>query len=209
MKKYLRLEPFFLLICLMSNVVLADDLQEKIDLKKKQLIEIKNGKLYSIDWYSFKPIDIATSPKLVFQIRQDRSISNTQDCGKLFARTIYITGAGDENVQMDSSEFDEFVGAKDYLKSFTDAWDTLDKDKTKGIYYNFGKLENAQKGTDAQFSGQLHAFGDRDGLRFEIVNKGSSKVVFATSDLKVINQFNVGVNDLQKFLKAHRFEECL
>jgi hypothetical protein len=202
---------FFIFVVLAGlSPLRAQEAQEKVDIKKKQLFEIKYGQLWAVDFYNFPPVQVNGASKLNFVIRQERSIANTQDCGKLTDRSIQIkTGSGSDLIRIDSPAYDEFVAAKDYFKSFEDAWDTLDKDKSKILIYDFGAPAASQKNSQPQYAGRLSLEGDRENLTFSIRYMPNNSQMFSTSDIKVIGQFNLLVNDVQKFLKSHRFEECL
>lgn len=204
---------FSSIILILSTTVYADDNQEKIDLSKRSLIEYKSGYLSIIDFYSFKPIEINSSPRLNFKIRQEKVSLNTQDCGRLGPREILISSGDISNtlIKINAVDFDELVSAKDMLKTYEDVWDNLDKDKRKLIFYDFAKVKDNNSSKE-YFSARMLLNGDRENLYFSIYfydKDGRSTTVFETTDLKVMSQFNLLVNDVQKFLKSHRFEECL
>ena len=210
MRQFKLMIAVLALLPVLCASVRAEDVQEKVDLKKKQLIEFKNGVLWGIDIYGFKAIEGTGVPRLDMSVRQEKIMANSQDCGKLGARRVIIYSANDR-IEMNASEFDEFVAAKDYFKTYEDVWDTMDKDKKKFLIYDFAPTNTTKKDNEPSYTGRLRINGDRENLRFDIISlaRSTDTPIFSTADIKIINQFNGLVNDVQKFLKTHRFEECL
>jgi hypothetical protein len=168
---------------------------EDFDVKTIQLMRIVEGKLFLRDIYTVRRVSIAGSEQVFLRVMQNKVIEQTQSCGQLTDRSVAISRSLEPELLIPAAKFKEFVGIINFYTKFRDRWENIAAGKAKIFQYEFGD------------GGRLRMSGDKDRVTLELSSK--NQIILSTQDLRLINSISDNINDVQKFLENHKFDQCL
>jgi len=187
---------WILAFCSLGEVAHAQaTITEDFDVKTIQLMRIVEGKLFLRDVYTVRRVSIVGSEQVFLRVIQNKVIEQTQSCGQLTERSVAISRLSEPELLIPAGKFKEFVGIINFYTKFRDRWENIATGKTKIFQYDFGE------------GGRLRMSGDKERVTLELWSK--NQVILSTQDLKVINSISDNINDVQKFLENHKFDQCL
>ena len=186
---------------------------QSLELKKLPAQDVKNGKIEIVDTYNLKEIVLENKARFGIQVRQSKSVPNTQSCGVLGVRWVVLYGipSGLSSVSaigIGQAQFEELVGVKNYLMKFEENWENLKDKKDKEISYTFD-LQKDSNGTVVSFD-KLVLTGNKTGLKLKLSQKQQQEVtIFDSKNLKEIAEFSQMLDFTSNFLTTYNFAECL
>jgi len=177
----------------------AVSVAQELDLKTQTQIQFRTGRMYIVDTYERARLSVGTSSVLISVLQYRLAESNTS-CGSLTERRVRISSQA-LHLDIDAKQFDEFVGAVNYLSKYQESWENMRARKSKSFSYFFNADEKREV-YDA-----LELTGDRENLALSLKQKRG--LLFSTRDLRVVISFNESINATKKFIDNHNFNECL
>ena len=186
---------------------------QSLELKKLPAQDLKSGKMDIVDTYNLKEIVLENKARFGIQVRQSKSVTNTQSCGVLGVRWMVLYGipSGPSPISaigIGQAQFEELVGVKNYLMKFEENWENLKDNKDKEISYTFD-LQKDSNGTVVSFD-KLLLTGNKAGLKLKLSQKQQQELtIFDSKNLKEIADFSQMLDFTANFFNTYNFAECL